>query len=91
MCITGCHFSDHFAHCYTITDEFATFFHLPQNQAMSIGHMEKLVIQYAQNKGCVDGTLILYNKELWDLLKPTHSKRIKFYQLYRSMKKMVND
>jgi len=91
MCMTGCHPSEHYTHCYTISDKFAGFFNLPQNQVMSIGDMELMIINYAKDHGCVDGTLILYNEELWELLEPVNSKKLKFYLLYRYMKKMLKD
>ena len=91
MCITGCHFSDHYTHMYIVSEPFAAFFHLAQHQPLSIGAMEKLVIDYAKTHKCVEGTLLLYNKDLWNLLKPTNRKQIKFYQLYRFMQKHIKD
>jgi hypothetical protein len=86
---SGCHSGNYYDECFTISDECSSFFNLPQNHQMSLGDMEDAIIDYGKDNGCVYNTTIIYNKELWDLLKPVNSTKMKFYQLTRYVKKLV--
>ena len=88
---TGCHFSSHYSKCFTVSDKFSSLFKLPQNHQMSLGTMESTIIQYGEDNGCVQSTTITFNKELWELLKPENSTKIKFYQLTRYVKQLVKE
>jgi len=95
MTSTGCHFGDYYEYKYMPHDTVCEFLNIPKDTPISIGNLEKLVIQYGKSHAGMNETpykldSFKYDKDLWALFGLSESKVLKPHHLDNLLHKLVS-
>ncbi len=95
MTSTGCHFGDYYTYKFMPHDKLCEFLNIPKDTPISLGDLEKLVIQYGKSHAGMNETpyrfdSFKYDKDLWALFELKETKVLKPRHLDNLLHKLVS-